>query len=183
MLDMVAAPPIRQVEPPFPPANGTTTTVPPPGWYDDPAGAPLLRYWDGTSFTQATSPKPCGSPAPAGASPGAQAPRDGKRAAAVAFQVIGWVLFLGLVGIKGAAWLDLIGDGDGDHSDAPGYRIGYEMGKDELDAADECLGASYGASAALGGAMTEAESTDVVEDFLAGCTDGFEEREAPWPSG
>lgn len=28
----------------------------PAGWYADPAGAPLLRYWDGERFTHATAP-------------------------------------------------------------------------------------------------------------------------------
>jgi hypothetical protein len=35
----------------------------PAGWYADPAGEPLLRYWDGTKFTNATAPAPAGAAA------------------------------------------------------------------------------------------------------------------------
>ncbi len=31
---------------------------PPPGWYDDPYGAPMLRWWDGTTWTEQTAPVP-----------------------------------------------------------------------------------------------------------------------------
>ncbi|MCB1254927.1 MAG: DUF2510 domain-containing protein, partial [Austwickia sp.] len=31
---------------------------PPPGWYDDPAGSALLRYWDGSSWTDRLADRP-----------------------------------------------------------------------------------------------------------------------------
>lgn len=37
------------------------------GWYADPAGSDLLRYWDGTTWTAHTAPKP--SPVPAAPAP------------------------------------------------------------------------------------------------------------------
>lgn len=36
-----------------------------PGWYRDPAGAPLLRYWDGRVWTGYTGPLPIYDPRPA----------------------------------------------------------------------------------------------------------------------
>ncbi|MFE7423157.1 DUF2510 domain-containing protein [Rhodococcus sp. NPDC057529] len=35
-----------------------TAPTPPPGWHQDPADANLLRYWDGTQWTEQTQPKP-----------------------------------------------------------------------------------------------------------------------------
>lgn len=41
---------------------------PPPGWYDDPAGSALLRYWDGSSWTDRLADRP-GQPEAAQGSP------------------------------------------------------------------------------------------------------------------
>lgn len=46
-------------------------TLPPPGWYPDPASADNIRYWDGQSWTDRVQPKtmpppPVGGPAPVG---------------------------------------------------------------------------------------------------------------------
>lgn len=39
--------------------------MPTPGWYPDPAGSPgMYRYWDGQSWTQATTTDPASTPAP-----------------------------------------------------------------------------------------------------------------------
>ena len=48
----VSAPPVA--------AAATPPTPPPPpvpaGWYPDPNGAPLQRYWDGSAWTENTAP-------------------------------------------------------------------------------------------------------------------------------
>lgn len=41
-----------------------TAPTPPPGWHQDPGDANLLRYWDGTQWTEQTQPKPSQSPPP-----------------------------------------------------------------------------------------------------------------------
>ncbi|GAF45491.1 DUF2510 domain-containing protein [Rhodococcus wratislaviensis] len=41
-----------------------TAPTPPPGWHQDPADANLLRYWDGTHWTEQTQPKPLQTPTP-----------------------------------------------------------------------------------------------------------------------
>ncbi|WP_370184788.1 DUF2510 domain-containing protein [Rhodococcus wratislaviensis] len=41
-----------------------TAPTPPPGWHQDPADANLLRYWDGTQWTEQTQPKPSQTPTP-----------------------------------------------------------------------------------------------------------------------
>ncbi|MFD0891413.1 DUF2510 domain-containing protein, partial [Streptosporangium algeriense] len=43
------------------------TTQTPAGWYPDPYGSPLLRWWDGNQWTDATHPRdtsPQGQAAP-----------------------------------------------------------------------------------------------------------------------
>ncbi len=40
--------------------------LPPPGWYDDPYGAPVVRWWDGTTWTEQTAPPPEAGAAAAG---------------------------------------------------------------------------------------------------------------------
>ncbi len=37
------------------PPRGTGGRSPEPGWYDDPAGSPSLRFWDGRRWTDALS--------------------------------------------------------------------------------------------------------------------------------
>ena len=41
-----------------------TAPTPPPGWHQDRADANLLRYWDGTRWTEQTQPKPSQAPSP-----------------------------------------------------------------------------------------------------------------------
>jgi Protein of unknown function (DUF2510) len=49
-----------------PPNQGNPPSGPPPGWYLDPGGQQLLRWWDGTQWGPHTQPLP---PAPAGQEP------------------------------------------------------------------------------------------------------------------
>lgn len=52
----------RYTETPPPAPQSPVGLLPPPavpaGWYADPHGGPILRYWDGTNWTQHTSPTP-----------------------------------------------------------------------------------------------------------------------------
>ncbi|MDR5698499.1 DUF2510 domain-containing protein [Agromyces aerolatus] len=36
----------------------STPPIPPPGWYNDPAGAPVFRWWDGRAWSEHTQPWP-----------------------------------------------------------------------------------------------------------------------------
>jgi hypothetical protein len=40
------------------PRQWTASTLPPPGWYPDPADARAQRYWDGTRWTSFAQPRP-----------------------------------------------------------------------------------------------------------------------------
>jgi hypothetical protein len=40
------------------PRQWTASTLPPPGWYPDPADARAQRYWDGTRWTSLAQPRP-----------------------------------------------------------------------------------------------------------------------------
>ena len=44
--------------------------LPPPGWYDDPYGAPMVRWWDGTTWTDQVAPPPDQGPAGPGGTVG-----------------------------------------------------------------------------------------------------------------
>ena len=46
--------------------------LPPPGWYDDPAGSPQERYWEGTRWTQNLRDRPETIPGVTSASPAAE---------------------------------------------------------------------------------------------------------------
>jgi hypothetical protein len=41
-----------------------TTQAPPQGWYPDPQHPELLRWWDGTQWTDQTQPAPAAPPPP-----------------------------------------------------------------------------------------------------------------------
>ena len=43
--------------------------LPDPGWYPDPSGSPLLRWWDGERWTDTTHPLPTSGTDPAAAPP------------------------------------------------------------------------------------------------------------------
>lgn len=45
------------------------TSSPSPGWYQDPADASRVRYWNGTAWTHQVAPKPTAAPTPALAAP------------------------------------------------------------------------------------------------------------------
>jgi hypothetical protein len=40
----------------LPPTPAATGSLPPPGWYIDPTGSGMQRYWDGTQWTASTAP-------------------------------------------------------------------------------------------------------------------------------
>jgi len=100
----------------------TPSPGPPPGWYDDPGGAPALRWWDGRQWTGHSQPLPSALPEGTGRhrSPGtpgvmppvpaAPAPRPAVRArtwapwawAVVASQALEIILMI-LLGAYGAS--------------------------------------------------------------------------------
>ncbi|MEV6961825.1 DUF2510 domain-containing protein [Streptomyces sp. NPDC051207] len=86
--------------------------TPPPGWYRDPSGPHLERWWDGTAWTaHRRAPEAAAPPVPPPGSPSAAA--GGKRAGAVALTTAGAVLVAAIV--TGTV---LLGKDDG----APGTR-------------------------------------------------------------
>lgn len=94
-------------------------STPPPGWYEDPYGAPgLLRHWDGRQWTQVTmpaggSPPPTGTPPTRDTLPYGSEPerRPAGRPGALPWLVAGSVL--GIVAVVAAAILFLGDDGGG----------------------------------------------------------------------
>lgn len=44
----------------------TDPQLPPEGWYDDPYGAPVVRWWDGSTWTDQTAPPPTAGTGPTG---------------------------------------------------------------------------------------------------------------------
>lgn len=53
----------------------TETPLPSPGWYPDPSGSEVLRWWDGERWTDSTHPLPGGEAAPPPSGSLATAPR------------------------------------------------------------------------------------------------------------
>ncbi|MDG9720565.1 DUF2510 domain-containing protein [Streptomyces sp. DH24] len=90
--------------------------TPPPGWYRDPSGPHLERWWDGTAWTDhRRAPEAAAPPVPPPVPPGAPArsASGGNRTGAVALTTAGAVLVAAIV--TGAV---LLGKDDGD----PGAR-------------------------------------------------------------
>lgn len=85
----------------------TTPTPPAPGWYPDPAGEPLLRFWDGSRWTPSTQPL--------------AAPRTGSGAGVKAAVVAG-VLVVLLALVAGSLLL-APGDGDGEQVGTDGAAL------------------------------------------------------------
>jgi hypothetical protein len=52
----------------------TPTNLPPAGWYADPYGHPVTRWWDGTQWTQHTTPLPEPTPPVPTAQPATEQP-------------------------------------------------------------------------------------------------------------
>jgi Domain of unknown function (DUF4352)/Protein of unknown function (DUF2510)/Domain of unknown function (DUF4190) len=76
-------------------------TLPPPGWYPDPSGSPVQRYWDGTAWTAGEAPTATAPQRP---------PRNGFGVAALILGIIGvltgiipfffWLaVILGIIGL------------------------------------------------------------------------------------
>lgn len=81
-------------------------TQPPPGWYPDPGGQAVLRYWDGGAWTAAMSPLP-GTAVPAGPPPEAPAaePPSPSTPLVRVLQVVGSALLV-VVALAGAGAFD-----------------------------------------------------------------------------
>jgi Domain of unknown function (DUF4352)/Protein of unknown function (DUF2510) len=84
--------------------------TPPVGWYPDPSGAPVQRYWDGTAWT--------GQEAPRATTPPPSSARNGLGIAALILGIIGAIsglipLFFWLAGILGVIGLILCFAGRG----------------------------------------------------------------------
>ena len=90
-----------------------TDALPPPGWYDDPAGAHGSRWWDGTSWTDHVREQPPGDdppPVPASAAPGVPlgSRRDRRVGIAVAAVILVGLIATTAIGLRSA----VVGDED-----------------------------------------------------------------------
>jgi hypothetical protein len=101
----------------YEPGTPQPPSGPPPGWYNDPGGAPVLRWWDGTAWTPHTQALPApppgipmepaalpAEPAPAGPPPARHAtPKRHRNAAiAVAGAAALLVLIIIITGVSGS---------------------------------------------------------------------------------
>jgi hypothetical protein len=144
----------------------------PAGWYPDPHGEADLRYWDGSEWTQHTSPEPQGAPGAAAREPALAGPTGpsgdggGRRGLLIGLGALVAVgLLVGLLFVTGVIGGD---DGDGGGGDSDEEEI-EEVVMDFYSG----IGASDGDKAC--DTLTEDAKDEIERDDDMPCEDSVEE--------